>query len=263
MERSVEEIKARTAIATKYRGFRSICNLMTAVTTEVPTPQFMMHQINAAHLYLKEPYETTDHDAAQMVYQYIIDYKPGGVPDDYNGIITHMDEVEKQHYDEMRLDYRKLFGNETDPRLSPFESFYTADCNMIDDGEGHQTNSVVLAIEAFLAANDMEARSEFGVAADHIAVECGFLAYTSEKIMRALVHFADEEADQWKDLLASFLIDHTLNYGPLYFENVAKLAQTDYYRGMALLGKGALDDMAAELDISPAAPAPDSFRIVD
>lgn len=261
MDRSVSEIKARTKVATKYRGYRSLMNLMTAVTTDIPTPQFMMRQINAADLYLKEPYETTDHDAACLVHDYIMAYRPGGVPDDYNGVNLQMDAVEKQHYDDLRADFRALFGSKRDERLNPCESFYTQDSHDIEDADGNKTTSVALAVEAFFAANDMEARGDFGTDADHIAVECGFLAFSTEKIMRALVHFDEDEVAKWQGLVSTFLGEHTLNFAPTYFDNVVTLAQTDYYRGMALLGKAAFADMASELGVGPSDPAPASFTI--
>ncbi|MEL4358818.1 MULTISPECIES: TorD/DmsD family molecular chaperone [unclassified Luteococcus] len=133
----------------------------------------------------------------------------------------------------------------------------TADHARLMGGPGrvavHPYESVHRSVEGLLFEQEtLEVRAayaEFGLAAphknrapdDHIALELEFVATLAERAV-------DSEPPEQDTLVAGFerfLAEHLFRWGPNFFDRLGQAAQTDFYRGVALLGVDTLVQVGA------------------
>ncbi len=80
--------------------------------------------------------------------------------------------------------------------------------------------------------------------ADHIAFELSFVGHCAQLALAALESGDTCEFDAVAAAKHEFLSEHLIQWGPKWAELVIKHAQTDFYRGLALLVRGALAELA-------------------
>ncbi|WP_169925404.1 TorD/DmsD family molecular chaperone [Sanguibacter antarcticus] len=136
---------------------------------------------------------------------------------------------------DVRRDFTRLFVGPERMPAAPYESVHRSKDRLIFE----QDTFLVRA-----------AYAEFGLAAprlnqepdDHIGLETGFVAELCVRGLDALDTQDDTELLRLVTGIATFLDEHLLAWGPQCFTLVESEAATCFYRGVGLLGLGALAD---------------------
>jgi TorA maturation chaperone TorD len=84
---------------------------------------------------------------------------------------------------------------------------------------------------------------------DHIGLELAFLAHLAQRGLHAI---EQNDPGIFEDAMAAqrgFLAEHLLKWAPIWCSLVLEHAQTEFYRGMALLVRGVLTELAAIFDL--------------
>jgi len=82
-------------------------------------------------------------------------------------------------------------------------------------------------------------------------LELSFLSYLARLAASAYEH---GDMDEWGRLLAaqhSFASEHVLRWAPIWCDQICEQAQTTFFRGMALMVKGALAELGTILGQEP------------
>jgi len=147
--------------------------------------------------------------------------------------------------DALTWDFNRLFVGPGEMLAAPWESVY-------------RSKTKLTFQEPTLQVRELYER--FGVQApaihrepdDHLGLELAFVATLSDLAVRAA---ATEDATQLTrcfDAQKDFLRDHLLSWAPGCLALVEKHAETDYYRGAALLALGSLTESARLCGGAPA-----------
>jgi putative dimethyl sulfoxide reductase chaperone len=145
-------------------------------------------------------------------------------------------------FDALCADYTRLFIGPGKVLAPPWESVYC-------------TEERLLFLEQTLQVRHWYAR--FGLQSaklhqepdDHIGLELEFLAHLARLGLQALQTEKSERFDESIDSQRQFLLEHTLQWAPVWCDIVQTAAKTEFYRGIARLTLGALTELAAILDL--------------
>ncbi len=157
------------------------------------------------------------------------DFKSNKRMDDGRGSICRMkDRKFASTFDGLKKEYCRNIYDTNLPFVSPYESVYR--------GERQ-----VMGSRAF-EVSECYKKAGLGVEGtempDHISHECEFVSVLSERIAKFLEEGNIEEAKKHEMLCDEFLRDHLLQWGAKFCEDLLTLAKSDFYKGMALLGRG-------------------------
>ncbi len=132
-------------------------------------------------------------------------------------------------------DHQRLFVGPGPLLAPPYESVYRSREHLLFE---EQTLQVREAYRAFgLVAPALNREPD-----DHIGLELHFLAEVCLRSLDALDAGDDDRFDATLAAHQAFLTDHLLVWGPSCLELLETNAQTDYYRGVAQLTAGLLDE---------------------
>jgi TorA maturation chaperone TorD len=149
--------------------------------------------------------------------------------DDGRAAILKMKGLEfAQTFDALREEYCRNIYDTYLPFISPYESVYRGERQVM----GLRTADVS---ERYKKAG---LGVEGGEMPDHISHECEFVSILSEKIAGLLEEGNIKEAEEYEVMCDEFLRDHLLQWGAKFCEDLLQLARSDFYKGMALLGRG-------------------------
>jgi len=81
----------------------------------------------------------------------------------------------------------------------------------------------------------VKVKEEFREPADHIAVELHFAAHLCRKAAENLEKGRKNEAERYLEARRDFLDKHLLSWVPSLTRNIWKTAETDFYKGLALI----------------------------
>lgn len=136
--------------------------------------------------------------------------------------------------DELALDYQWLFVGPGFPRAVPYESVYLGKEHLLFE---EQTFAVRDAYREFgLQAPRLNAEPD-----DHIALEFSFLAHVCAKALDALEAGDEALVDRCLAAEQAFLADHLLKFAPQCLAAMEESAETAFYRGVAAVGLGVLE----------------------
>lgn len=138
---------------------------------------------------------------------------------------------------DLRADFTRLFAGSGTMPAPPWESVYFSEERLLFQEE-------TTDVRQWFARLGLHVNSGSKEPDDHIAFELSFVAHCAEQALQAA-----EEGDTgaFARLLAAqreFLEQHLLRWGPKWAELIDEHARTDFYRGLALLTRGALKEMA-------------------
>jgi TorA maturation chaperone TorD len=137
---------------------------------------------------------------------------------------------------ELAVDYTRVFlGNGVNAYSAayPFESVYTSTKRLLMQ----DARDDVLTI---FKANNVLPTKDWKKGEDHIALELEFEQILGQRALDALRDGDEGEAVRLLLTSYNFLKDHLLSWYPMLFEDIAKFARTDLYRGLAYLTTGFL-----------------------
>ena len=140
------------------------------------------------------------------------------------------------------VDYASLFiGVDGAQAPLPYESVQCDDSSMIM-GESRD------AVYKWYAGEGMRLGEDCKVPEDHLYLELQFMSIMAGRAADALQAGDWPRLDHLVGSMRGFLEEHLLRWAPTLCDQVAQLARTDFYRGIALMTKGFLTD---EHDIYP------------
>lgn len=134
---------------------------------------------------------------------------------------------------ELAVEYAKMFAGFHKDCPFPYESVYTSEERLMMQEARDQVLKIYREeeFEAFLENREPE---------DHISNELEFMAYLSEKVIDSLGNGKKELALSYWHKQKSFLKEHLHNWVPSFCSDIEKMAQTDFYIGIAKITPGVL-----------------------
>jgi TorA maturation chaperone TorD len=84
---------------------------------------------------------------------------------------------------------------------------------------------------------------------DHIGLELSFLAHLAELALRAIQAHEQERFQEALEAQRRFLAEHVLTWGPGWCSRVEATSASEFYRGLALLARGALSELSERLAV--------------
>jgi putative dimethyl sulfoxide reductase chaperone len=129
---------------------------------------------------------------------------------------------------DLAAEFAALFLNASGQSVYPFESVYTSAERLLMQEARDQV------VFEYRRAG-LERIQEFKEPEDHIAIELEFMAYLCNKTLEALKaqnSTAARESLEWQQ---KFLDQHLNRWIPRFCEDLAKVAQSGFYKGIALL----------------------------
>lgn len=148
------------------------------------------------------------------------------------------DAAESEH--EIAADHARLFVGPGRLRAAPYESVHRSADRLLF---GEQT----LAVRDWFRAYGVSAPCQGREPDDHIGLELEFVAMLLEWALEAVEEGEDLEVESFTRAAAEFVEEHPGRWAGAFFELVAAEAHTDFYRGVARLGLGWLQEAATRL----------------
>lgn len=144
---------------------------------------------------------------------------------------------------DLARDYTRCFigqGMSSFEAAYPYESVHTSDKRlMMQDARDE--------VMAIMRSEGVEKRPDFHDSEDHIAVELEFMGVMADRTAKALRAGDEEEAVRLLTCQKNFLEDHVASWVPLLAADMRRCAKTDFYRGLALVIEGVVDEDDAYL----------------
>lgn len=147
---------------------------------------------------------------------------------------------------EIQVDYTNLFTGMRKHPIAPWESVYFNEERLVFQ---EQTRDV----RAWYRRYGLEVLNVQKEPDDHIGLEMMFVAHLAQLGLSALDAEDDLQFTQMLTAQRDFLSKHLFLWAPLWCEQMLEFAQTDFYRGLALLVRGSL----LELSVLLATPMPE------
>ncbi|MBK8899681.1 MAG: molecular chaperone TorD family protein [Anaerolineaceae bacterium] len=154
--------------------------------------------------------------------------------------------LHKEVLTEVQVDYMRLFAITERLPLAPWESFYGNDERLL-------FQECMLDVRNWYARFGLELINVHREPDDHIGLELLFVAHLAQLGLKAV---EDNNAFNLEQVLAAqrgFLTNHLLTWAPQWCDQMVHHARTDYYRGLALVARGALLALSRLLQLETAA----------
>jgi len=152
-------------------------------------------------------------------------------------------------FEALQVDHTHLFTTTLGGAYAPpWESVYCNDSHLLYQQE-------TLAVRNWYRRLGLEPQRLHQEPDDHIALELGFIAFLAAAAGEALESDDTARFTACIDAQCEFASEHLLRWAPHWCRRVAASARTDFFRGVALLTRGSLTELAALLNLSlPKAP---------
>ena len=225
-----------------------------------PTPQltpkdwisFLTGEILATSLLGKTLYSYPDHNWLQsLADEGIFAKSPLGnqQPDVQLGLKllqrwmdTARDAMTAEAFDDLRVDYTRLFLGPDTVLAAPWESVYFSDERLLFQEQ-------TLQVRAWYQRFGLEARLLYQEPDDHIGLELAFVAHLAQQALAALNRQEQVTFESTVTAQREFLSTHLLTWVPLWCDLIQSHANTDFFRGIALLTKGILAEVVSVLHV--------------
>lgn len=139
----------------------------------------------------------------------------------------------KEVLTETQVDYMRLFAITERLPLAPWESFYGNDERLL-------FQESMLDVRNWYARFGLELVNAHREPDDHIGLELLFMAHLAQMGLKAVEEGNALNLEQAVAAQSGFLTNHLLKWAPQWSEQMVQHARTDYYRGLALVVRGAL-----------------------
>lgn len=172
----------------------------------------------------------------------------GGHPDVIAGLalLTRLEEEYNRNTNgiikNLKLDYTRLFDHTDRIPVVPWESVYLSTDNLLFQEE-------TLDVRSWYLNYGLEITRKYKEPDDHIGLELAFLAHLASLSLNA---FEEGDKSKFEEMLFAqrrFLSAHPLMWMPTWCDLVEEHAHTDFYRGVALILRGALMEIAEILEL--------------
>jgi len=152
-------------------------------------------------------------------------------------------QISSDQVDFVQSDHLRLFIGVGDVLAAPWESVYASDERLLFQKE-------TLQVRGWYHRFGLQAEREYHEPDDHIALELSFLSHLAGLALGAL---ADGYPVRFNELIAAqnqFLIEHLGKWVGRWSDLVLNHARSDFYRGAALLVRGAVADLSQVLNVT-------------
>ncbi len=144
----------------------------------------------------------------------------------------------EEAFERLRADYTRLFIGPDRVLAPPWESVHLSVDRLLFQEQ-------TLEVRAWYQRYGLAAARLHSEPDDHIGLELAFLSHLAMLGTDAIERQKHTELAELLDAQQSFLSDHPLKWAPAWCDAVATHAQTTFYRGIALMVRGALLELAA------------------
>lgn len=139
---------------------------------------------------------------------------------------------------ELKLDYGQLFYGPGDPKAAPWGSVYLGEQQILNDDS-------TIALMDFYAANQIQVERPQNQPVDHLSLVFAVL----DSILGELAENPDNQ--QLKQLTNVLLQQHVMTWAPRCLTLAISHAETDLYRGLALLALDYLNQLSHVFAVIP------------
>lgn len=146
---------------------------------------------------------------------------------------TGQKELPQDEIDALEIDHTKLFIGTGEVLAPPWESVYFSEDRLIFQEQ-------TLQVRKWYRRYGLEPELLHREPDDHIALEIAFISHLSKLAFEALRAGHKVKSDEYLNAQRQFLSEHLLKWGPQWCVLVIENAQTDFYKGLAYLTRGAL-----------------------
>ncbi|MHB1653867.1 MAG: TorD/DmsD family molecular chaperone [Desulfitobacteriaceae bacterium] len=143
-----------------------------------------------------------------------------------------------EYYREIQLDYDALFIVPGPKLIFPYESCYTQ--RSIDGSFGRLWQKPAQDMQRILKEWDIQFAEGWDLIPDHLAVELFFMGHLCR--LTAKEDLEAEELTKVQEWEKRFLESHLTNWAFELLDNMKRKAETDFYRGIALLMNAFLEE---------------------
>jgi len=151
-------------------------------------------------------------------------------------------ELKDAAFDELRVDYTRLFVGVGKVLAPPWESVYFGEDRMVFQER-------TLQVRSWYRRFGLEPEKLYKEPDDHIGLELLFLAQLARLGLQALEENNQARFDECLLAQSQFAAEHPLKWVPAWAASMEANAKTDFYRGLAHLTQGALLAIAEQLEI--------------
>lgn len=150
--------------------------------------------------------------------------------------------ISEQELKALKQDEMNLFIG-TDHVIAPiWESVYFNERRLVFQEQ-------TLQVREWYARFGLESERLYREPDDHMGLELIFVAHLATQALNALEAQDNEAFKNYLQAQRDFLREHLLRWGPAWARLVRKNAETDFYRGLAFLTRGALIATAELLEV--------------
>ncbi|MBO2518407.1 MAG: molecular chaperone TorD family protein [Firmicutes bacterium] len=150
----------------------------------------------------------------------------------------------QQAADILESDYIRLFvGGGRHILAPPWESVYVSSEPLLLQRE-------TLEVRNWYARYGLVAEKKGQEPDDHVGLELEFVAHLAGLALEALERGEQTRFQEAMDAQRAFLKEHVLRWVPTWATHVAQHAQTDFYRGCALMTRGLFQVLAEALGVA-------------
>lgn len=150
--------------------------------------------------------------------------------------------IEDETLTDLKVDYTRLFTGIKKVPVAPWESVYFSDERLVFQAQ-------TLDVRSWYRRYGLEAVNLHQEPDDHIGLELAFVSHLAKLGVAALEAKDEETFEALLQAQRNFLKGHLLRWGPLWCNLIDRYAETDFYRGIALVLWGGLEEVAADLGL--------------
>ena len=156
--------------------------------------------------------------------------------------LNYRDGIDDQGLKDIKIDYTRLFTGMRKLPVVPWESVYFSEERMVFQER-------TLSVRSWYRRYGLESVDLYKEPDDHIGLEISFVGHLAGLALTSLNQENPEEFESILDGQCEFLSKHLLLWGHLWCSQMIMHAQTSFYRGIAYLTQGMLDEIAKIMNL--------------
>lgn len=146
-------------------------------------------------------------------------------------INQHYQNCDPDWFEDLRDDYTRLFIGPDKVLAPPWESVFVKEGRMI-------FTETTLQVRHWYRKFGLVSEKLYKEPDDHISLEFMFLTHLAGQAMRAIESGNPENSSQYLAAQKEFCEHHLSRWAIVFFDQLHDYARTDFYRGLARIGKG-------------------------
>ena len=142
----------------------------------------------------------------------------------------------------LQAEYTRLFIGPGPVVAPPWESVYVSEERLLFQRETFQ-------VRAWYARFELTVPNLHREPDDHIGLELSFLSHLATLALQAIQAHDQERFDEALEAQRRFAAEHVFRWGPGWCSRVDANSGSDFYRGLALVTRGALSELSVQLAV--------------